>query len=223
MKSQTTLKRSTRTALWIGGVALLLISVLAGFGNFGALVPLVITGDPEETASNIANSDLLFRIGVLCLLVAAVLDIVVAAALNEVLQPVNATLSTVAAWFRIAYSAVFLVAIGQLALAPGLVDQPTAAMNAIDAFFVIWRSGLVLFAVHLLLVGYLGFRSEFMPRVLGILIAVAGIGYLIDGVCTVLIADYSPTVSTVTFVGEVALIVWMIARSARTRTLVTAS
>ncbi|MEO8095614.1 MAG: DUF4386 domain-containing protein, partial [Pseudolysinimonas sp.] len=73
-----------------------------------------------------------------------------------------------------------------------------------------WRIGLILFAAHLLVVGYLFFRSGFAPRWLGILVAIAGVGYLIDGIGTILVADYQPTVSTVTFIGEVALIGWLL-------------
>jgi hypothetical protein len=90
-------------------------------------------------------------------------------------------------------------------------------MNALESYNIIWRTGLILFAVHLLLVGYLGFRSGFMPKILAVLIAIAGIGYLADGLGTILIADHMPTISTFTFVGEVALIGWLIWKGARKR------
>jgi hypothetical protein len=61
-------------------------------------------------------------------------------------------------------------------------------MNAIDAYYATWHLGLVLFAAHLLLVGYLAFCSGFVPRWLGILIAIAGLGYLADGVGAILVA-----------------------------------
>lgn len=199
-----------RSATWIGGIALLLIAVLAGIGNFGSLTPLITAGDAATTAQAIAGAEQQFRVGVLLMLAAAALDIVVAAALLIVLKPVNRSIAVTAAWFRVAYSAVFVVAIAQLGTVPNLLDQPEIAMNAIDAYLMIWRTGLVLFAVHLVLVGYLVFRSRIMPRWLGVLVAIAGLGYLIDGVGVILIADYTPTVSTFTFIGEVVLIVWLI-------------
>ncbi|MEO8527553.1 MAG: DUF4386 domain-containing protein [Pseudolysinimonas sp.] len=209
MASQTNIRTISRSASWVGGISLLLIAVLAGVGNFGALAPLITLGDATKTAAAISGSETQFRLGVLCMLIAAVLDVVVAAALLHILEPVSRTLALVAAWFRIAYTAVFVVAISQLALVPSLLSEPELGLNAIDAYYAVWRIGLILFAAHLLVVGYVCFRSGFVPRWLGILIGVAGIGYLIDGVGTILVAGYQPTVSTVTFIGEVALIGWL--------------
>lgn len=210
MASQTNTRTISRTTAMIGGISLLLIAVLAGFGNFGALTPLITLGDAAKTATAIAASESLFRVGVLCMLIAAVLDVIVAAALLHILEPVNRMLAITAAWFRIAYAAVFVVAIAQLALVPSLLADPELALNAIDGYYAVWRIGLILFAAHLLLVGYLAFRSGFVPRWLGVLVVVAGIGYLVDGIGTILVSGYVPTISTVTFVGEVALIGWLI-------------
>ena len=215
MASQKFTYPISRTASWIGGVALLLIAVLAGAGYFGALAPLITAGDAARTASDIAGSEPQFRLGVLCMVLAAVLDVVVAAVLLAMLEPVNRMVAITAAWFRIAYSAVFLVAITQLTIVPTLLGDPRSAMNAIESYNIIWRTGLILFAIHLFLVGYLGFRSGFMPKVLAALIAIAGIGYLVDGFGTVLVADYTPTISTFTFIGEVALIGWLMWKGSR--------
>jgi hypothetical protein len=215
MASQTNTIPISRSASCIGGIALLLIAVLAGVGYFGALAPLITADDAAKTAQDIASSALQFRLGVLCMIIAAVLDIVVAAALLVVLQPVNRIVAVTAVWFRVAYTAVFLVAITQLVTVPSLLDDPDLALGALDSYNIIWRTGLILFAAHLLLVGYLAYRSGFMPTVLGVLIAIAGIGYLIDGIGTVLVADFTPTISTFTFIGEVALIVWLLWKAIR--------
>lgn len=218
MASQTNTRTISRSAALIGGISLLLIAVLAGIGNFAMLTPLITLGDAAKTAAAIADAEGQFRTGVLLMLLAAILDIVVAAALLRILESVNRVLAIAAAWFRVAYAAVFVVAITQLALVPGLLSDPQLSMNAIDAYYAIWRIGLILFAAHLFAVGYLGFRSGFVPRWLGILVAIAGLGYLIDGVGTILVAGYVPTVSTVTFIGEVALIGWLLwAGISRTR------
>lgn len=215
MASTTNTMTISRNASWIGGVALLLIAVLAGVANFGALTPLITPGDAVKTAADIAASQPQFRLGVLCMLLAAILDVVVAAALLRILEPVNRMVAIAAAWFRIAYTAVFVVAISQLANVPNLLDSPDLALNAIEGYNTTWRIGLILFAAHLLLVGYLAFRAGFMPRWLGILVAIAGVGYLVDGVGTILVADYLPTISTVTFIGEVALIGWLLWKAIR--------
>lgn len=73
----------------------------------------------------------------------------------------------------------------------------------------------ILFAVHLLLIGYLAHQSGFMPRAFGILLVIAGLGYLADGFGAVMVADYSPIFAMFTFVGEVAIIFWLLIRGAK--------
>ena len=210
MTNQMNIPPISRTAAWVGGVSLLLIAVLAGAGNFGALAPLITAGDAAKTAAAISGSGLQFRIGVLCMILAAILDVVVAAALLRILEPANRMVALTAAWFRIAYAAVFVVAITQLASVPDLLPNADLALDAIDSYNVIWHVGLMLFAAHLVLVGYVALRSRILPLWLGILVGIAGAGYFVDGVGTILQPDYVPSISTFTFIGEVALIGWLL-------------
>ena len=105
---------SIRTASITAGVALLLMSVVAIFGNVVAVDGLVTEGDAARTAADIMASQGLFRLGIASLIVVVALDVVVAWALYRVFSPVNASLSMLAAALRLVYSGVFMVAIGQL-------------------------------------------------------------------------------------------------------------
>ena len=122
-----------------------------------------------------------------------------------------------AAGFRSAYAAVFGVAISHLALAVDRLSSPAEVLQQIETFHTQWQVGLVLFAAHLGLIGYLAFRSGYLPRFLGVLLVVAGLGYAVDGLGTVLVAGYSASVGSVTFVGEVVLIVWLLVKGVRRR------
>jgi len=212
--NQTT--RTMRRASLTAGLALALMSVLAAVGVFGATAPLVTPGDPTKTAQDILGAEGLFRWGIACLIVVVILDVVVAAALLTLFTPVDRGLAMMAAWFRVAYAAVYLVAILQLVLALDLLGEPEQAMRAIDAYNRIWLVGLVLFGVHLLLIGYLAHRSGFMAKVFGILLVVAGLGYIADGFVAVLVAGTSVSIGQFTFVGEVALILWLLIVGRRT-------
>ena len=79
--------RSLRTASLIAGLALALMAVLAAFGNFVAIQPLVTPGDAAKTAIDISNSEALFRWGIASLILIAMLDIIVAAALLRYSSP----------------------------------------------------------------------------------------------------------------------------------------
>jgi hypothetical protein len=207
--------RSMRTASLTAGLALALMAVLAAFGVFGAVGALITPGDAAKTAQDISQSQALFRQGIASLILVAVLDIVAAGALYTLFAPVNRSVSLMAAGFRVAYAAVYLVAIIQLVVALGLLGNPDQALGAIDAYSTIWHVGLILFGVHLLLIGYLAYRSGFMAKVFGILLVVAGLGYLADGFGAVLVPDYSVSIGQFTFVGEVALIFWLLIKGSR--------
>ena len=211
MASRKNTNLTSRTAAWTGGIALLLIAIVAGIGNLGLLAPLISGDDATTLVDRVAGSELQFRMGVLCMIIAAILDVVVAAALLKLFERVNRIVAVTAAWFRVSYAAVFVVAIAQLATVPGLLGEPDGALHAVEAFKVVWQLGLILFGVHLLLVGYLAFRLGIVAKIVGALVAIAGLGYLIDGIATVMIDGYTPTIATFTFIGEVVLIVWLIA------------
>lgn len=208
--------RSLRLPSLTAGIALFLVIGLAFFGAFGAVDALVTPGDAAQTAADIAASESLFRWGIACLAVVAMLDIVLAASLYVVFETVNRAVSMVTAWFRVAFAAVYLVAIAHLVLAVNGLDDPEQALASIEAFEVIWNLGLLVFGVYLVLLGWLAYRANFMARIVGVLLVVAGLGYLVDSFGMVLVRDYSLEVVLYTFIGEVVLMFWLLLKGTRT-------
>ena len=216
-----------RTAAVVAGASLTLMAAFAGFGNFVAVEGLVTAGDPAATARDIAGSEGLFRIGVAALYLAALLDVVVAWALMRVFTPVDAQLSRLDAWMRLAYAAVFMVALSHLAGIPALLDRAgdpgaftadqlqTQALTKVEIFHDIWFAGLVLFGAHLAVAGYLAYRSGYVPRLIGVLLVIAGAGYAIDSFVSVLVPDAPFVVSSVTFLGEFLLGLFLLLRGRR--------
>jgi hypothetical protein len=217
---------SIRRPALIAGAGILLLAALAAFANLSVVQTLVADGSTAQTAQVTVDSDVTFRLAIASLYVVVVLDVLVAWALMRVFTPVHAGLSLLAGWFRLAYSAVFLVAIAQLTGIPGLLSTRESsaftpaqvdalALAKVDAYNDIWMAGLLLFGVHLLLLGYLTHRSGQMPSLLGILLVVAGLGYAFDTVAAVLSSGSPFAVSTVTFLGEFLLALWLLIRGHR--------
>lgn len=218
---------SIRSASLTAGWGILLLAVLAGFGNFVAIQGLVTPGDAAQTAKDIAGSEGLFRLGIVSLFLVVALDAVVAWALYRVFSPVSRSMSVLAATLRLMYAGVFLVAISQLVVAlralgsdpnPSVVTPAqlqAQALSAINTYQDVWAAGLVLFGVHLLVVGYLAYRSGYVPRLLGVMVGVAGVGYLIDSFAKVLSNGSWTEVSSFTFVGEFLLALWLVTRGRR--------
>ena len=93
------------------------------------------------------------------------------------------------------------------------IDQRhTQALAKIEDFLSIWHVGLVLFGLHLVLIGYLAYRSGYVPRVLGVLLVIAGAGYLVDSFADMFVANYRANVAAVTFIGEALLMLWLLVK-----------
>ena len=206
----TTITHTLRRASLTAGVGLAAMAVLAGFAVFGAIAAQITPGDAARTAQDIAASQGVFRLGIAGLMIVVILDVIVATALYILFAPVNRMVAIMAAGFRITYAAVYLVAIAQLVIAVDLLSTPEQALLAVNTYDTIWHVGLILFGVHLLLVGALAYQSGFIPKIFGILLLIAGTGYLIDGFGAVLVPDYAISIGAFTFVGEVALIFWLL-------------
>ena len=208
-------KWSPRTASLVSGVALAAMAVLAAFGNFGAIKPLVTLGNATRTAEAIRSSETLFLSGIVCLIIVAVLDMLVAGAWYALFKPVNRVISATAAWARAVFAVGFMVAISQLLVAVGLLHRPDEALRAIELFTTIWVISLGVFGIHLLLIAYLAYRSGFIARIFGILLAVAGLGYLADAIGTIAVEGFTAVFGGILFVGEVAMIFWLLIRGRR--------
>src|SRR5664280_1616244 len=203
---------SIRKASATAGVGLLAMSVLSAFGYLVAVKGLVVPTSAARTARNITGHEGLFRFGILSLYVVAALDVVVAWALYRVFKPVSRAVSRLAAWLRIAYAGVFVVGISQLVGATRLHAQ---ALQLINTFTNIWDAGLVLFGLNLFVLAYLAYRSGYVPKLLGVLLAIAGFGYVFDTVTRVLVRGSSSDVSAITGIGEFVFAVWLVIRGRR--------
>jgi hypothetical protein len=89
-------------------------------------------------------------------------------------------------------------------------------MLKIDAFTDIYMAALVLFGMHLCLLGYLAYTSGYVPRFIGVLLVIAGFGYAFDSFVTVFTAGSPFAISTITFLGEFVLALWLLFRGRTT-------
>ncbi len=213
---------SQKNSAIIAGLGLLLMAIIAPIANFVIIQGLIDTADVAKTVSNISASNGLFRLGICLFMLVALLDIIVAWALYIYLIPVNKSLSLLAAWLRLIYATILVVVlinlINVLQLINGadymtgfsIAQMHAQVMISLNIFTHGFEFGLIIFGFHLLLLGYLIFKAGYMRKILGILIALAALGYIIDGFGKLLSADYDISISMFTFIGEVILIFWLL-------------
>lgn len=212
-----------RVAGLTAGLGFLVILVLFIFTNFLVLGNLIEPDNGLQTATNIANNQMLWRFGIAAFMVLTMADLVVAWGLYVFQRPVNKTLSLMSTLFRVTAAIVLASATVNMVNVEHLVASgasPAQIAGQVDlfanAFMQGWQIALGFYGIHLLIVGYLAIRSGYMPKYwLGPLVVVAGIGYTFDSFASVLGSAELPLVSNVTFIGEVLLIFWLLLKGSR--------
>jgi hypothetical protein len=224
MLKHSAARRQARAA----GVLYLLIIFAAPFAEVFVRGRLVVSGDAAATAANILANERLYRLGGAADLVAFACDAAVAVLLYELLKPVSGSLSLVAAFFRLMHAAIVAVStIGHFAplvLLGGAhflsAFQPEqlqalalASLRLHGRGYVI---GLAFFGLHCLVVGYLIARSTFLPRILGWLMAIAGLCYVINSFANLIAPAFQallyPYILAPGGVAELSLCVWLLAK-----------
>ncbi len=221
----STLSASTQTftigkAALIAGLGLLFMTLTVPFAEF-YIFPKLISDNPAVTTENIVSENLLFSTSIFLHFFTLLCDVVVAWALYIFLKPVMRYFSLLVAWFRLMYTAMYLIALSNLVkilvLAQTTGDAKSVQLAEsiqfhADTFRLEWSFGLVIFGVYLVLLGYLTYKASYIPKIFGILLLVAGSGYVIH----TLGAFFSPTTNLdflfFTFFGELVFMVWLLAK-----------
>ncbi len=194
---------------------------LAAVAELVFLKGLVVNGNPASTANNILAHQPLFRLGLATGLIATACYVAVTALFYDLFKPVNRNLSLLAAFFSLVGCAI-LASASLFQLAPLVVlgggqylsvfkvEQLRALASLfLELYGLTVGICFVFFGVYCLLIGYLIFRSSFLPRILGVLMAFAGLGWL-----TFLfppLANYlSPYNLALGFFAELALMLWLL-------------
>ena len=221
------LKRIAR----IAGLGYLFIFITGFFANFFVLEGLVADGDAAATFDNIGSNLMQFRRGIFSFLIMVIADVLLAWPLYLLLRPVNRHLSLLSAWLRLVNGAIFGMALANLfgvlllfSGAPYLEAFEPSELHArtqflLDTFNYTWLIGLVFFGLHLSVLGYLVFRSGYIPKVLGPLLILAALGYLTDSFAHFLLpnyADYQAVFEMMVIIpgviGEFSLTIWLLVK-----------
>jgi hypothetical protein len=213
---------SLSRAAIIAAISLLIMAIIAPIADFAIIQKLVVPCDGAQTIANLRESEGLFRLSIVFFLLVGILDIIVAWALYVFLIPVNKSLSLLTAWMRIIYASILIIVSLNLInivelinnsnylSAFGTVRLQAIIMLSFSKFRLGWETGLIVFSIHLLLLGLLIYKAGYMRRILGVLLIIASSGYFIDGIGKLLSPDYNLTISMFTFIGEVILIFWLL-------------
>jgi hypothetical protein len=206
--------------------ALYLINIVGGAFAIGIVQARLFTPDPAVTARNIQTHELLYRSGLAAHIVVTVTNVGLALIFYELFKVVNRRLALLAAFFILVATAIE---------AAGLVNQftplillntetyanalPAAQLHALaslpwalaDASYAIYT---VFFGLDILCLAYLVLQSRFLPRTIGVLLAIDGLAYLIYSFTQILAPGFAavlvPWIQLPAPLAEGALSLWLL-------------
>jgi hypothetical protein len=213
---------SPRLKARMAGVCQLMEAVTAAFGQVIIPGKLVVAGNAAATAANILGHEQLFWLGFVLSLIGVAFHIAWALLMYELLKPVNRSLSLLAAFF-VLVSCAMQALTSLLYLAPFLILQGGSSMSAFTAeqlqalalmFLKLnqyaFNIDLVFFGLWCVLTGYLIFRSTFLPRILGVLLAIDGLGFVTYLYPPLAYHLFIPYLAAASALGEIPLELWLI-------------
>jgi len=206
----------------MAGVLYLIAGMTFSYADGSVGGKIVVYSDGAATAHNILANEMLFRLGFAAALISAVCYITVTLFLYDMFKPVNRSVSLLAAFFSLmgctiqALSSLFhlaplVVLGGEQYLGVFKVEQ----LQALALTFLRLRAQassiyMVFFGWYCLLIGYVIFRSTFLPRILGVFMAIAGLSYQLFLSPPLASYLFPYVVKPAGALGELSLILWLL-------------
>src|SRR6266540_1019570 len=197
---------SQRKAARIAGFLYLITFAVVVAANFGIADRLIVHGNPAATVQNIRAHETLFRINIAAFVIYSAGVVGLLSALYVALKPVSAGLALAASLFRFVFALIWLVAplsmylvlrvlSSQYLHVVGTGQLQALAQLAVGGGFEGYYIGLPFFGLASTLTFYLFFKSGYVPRLLGVVGAIASGWCVISALAFIAIPDFDKTMS----------------------------
>lgn len=207
----------------LGGALLLVVIALGAFGATIVQPGIAVPADPAATATNVGGIESLSRLGIAATLALLLCGVALALVLKVLLQPVSKNLARLAAVLLLAgITAECVAALEALGALSALSNHTDASaletgrnhgMTSLAANAIGFNIALAFLGSAYLVLAYLIMRSGYLPRTLGALILIGGLGYLLKSATAFLAPDLShviyPAIMAPGFFGELSLGLWL--------------
>jgi hypothetical protein len=223
-----TLRRYARVA----GVAMLLSIVFGTIGEAYLPSKIIVDGDAAATARNIIAHPQMFRVNFATYMVEGICDVLLCVVWYIVLKPVDRNLALISAFFGLVSMVMFAVAQSAF-FSSALVLRDAGGMTAftmaqretmalLGARVATSIAGmfLIMYGIATVIRGYLIAKSGYLPRILGILFAIGGIGFILRTTTYLLAPSLSsPFLLMPMALGGIPLMFWMLFKGVNTERL----
>lgn len=211
-----------RTASLVAGLAILVMALTVPVAEFYIFPKLIHYDDAAKTFENISANLKLFSTAIFIHFTTVICDIVAGWALYIFLKPVNKNLALLSAWFRIANAAFTITSILNLVHVVAMIKSASIAGNlsqnvmadevliSVKTFGLQWRVMLVFFGTYMLLLGYLVLKADYIPKLMGVCVVLAGLGYIIEDLKYFFYPGLQTGYIGITFFGELIFMFWLL-------------
>ncbi|MCU1251715.1 MAG: hypothetical protein JWQ49_4744 [Edaphobacter sp.] len=223
-----TIETSVQLYARIGGMLYLIIIVVGVFGEAFVRDRLIVSGDATATAANIRSLESLWRFHIAAELFLLICAIALLLILFVLLRPVGRDLALLAVFFNLVsigveaattlYLLEALFPLGNAGYLKAFASEQLYAMASLSLKSHSYGFGvsLIFFGCFCLVIGYLIFRSGYLPKAVGVLMQIAGLSYLTNSFALVLAPAVAnrlfPAILLPAFVGEASLCLWLLVK-----------
>jgi hypothetical protein len=213
---------SIKTTARIAGLLYLFQIPLGVFGVVYVPKALMVTGNIAATAFNIQVNEFLFRLSIVSTILCSMVTVATALYIYKVLRYVNENHAKWILLFALIVTPISMLnELNNVAVLLLLRSHEVATIftpdqfhNLVSVFLDLHKYGLqiagIFFGLWLLPMGYLVFKSTYIPGVIGVFLIVTCIGYLIDFTTFFLYPDFGIIISEYTWLGEVLMVLWLL-------------
>jgi hypothetical protein len=212
----------------IGGALYLIIIVIGLFGEAFVRDRLIVSGDAAATAANIQSHESLWRFHIAAELFLLICAVALLLILYALLRPVSRDLALLAVFINLISIGIeaattmrlleALFPLGNSGYLQAFTPEQLYAMASLSLKSHVYGFGvsLLFFACFCLIIGYLIFKSGYLPKGIGILMEIAGVCYLTNSFALILSPPLAnrlfPAILLPAFVGEAALCLWLLVK-----------
>lgn len=200
-------------------IAAILYLLLVPLGILGILyIPsaLFVPGDVLTTAENILANETLFRFGIVSALLAQLVNMVLVLYLYKLLKPVNRNVAWLMVIFLFLGMPIAMLNEVNHAAVLTLLHSPEPSYALVELFIELHEYGIqiasIFWGLWLFPMGYLAFKSNYIPKLIGVMLMIGCFGYLADSFIYLLMPDLGIEFAQYTFIGEIALPLWLLIR-----------
>lgn len=208
------------------GISFFVIAFLAFLGYGFFFSNFYFPDQPLQTTAIIQHKPWLLRWFIFFFLIALIFDLLVTWLLYHFFKTTSETIASLCAWSRLLYTAVFGIAFLPLLMA--LIEtakadaDPGSVMLYLNSFDSMWSMSLIIFGLHLLILGWLTQRSRKVPKIWVVLTLLAGCLYCVHHSLNLLWFNYTyiktfveQILSLPMALGELGLASWLIAKGGK--------